>query len=91
MYWTDSGTEKIQRANLDGSNIEDIVTGVEAPRGIALDVAGGKMYWTTSSKIQRANLDGSNVENLVTRLRDPGGIALNLSELQRSSDLPGLF
>ena len=39
--------EKIQRANLDGSNIEDLVTqGVKSPDGIALDVAGGKMYWT---------------------------------------------
>ncbi len=65
MYWTDSGTEKIQRANLDGSNIENIVTGVEAPNGIALDVAGGKMYWTVWMKIQRADLDGQNIEDLV--------------------------
>ena len=26
IVWTDSGTDKIQRANLDGSNIEDLVT-----------------------------------------------------------------
>ena len=70
IYWTDSGTEKIQRANLDGSNVEDLVTtGLEVPIGIALDVAGGKMYWTDApaEKIQRANLDGSNVEDLVTQ------------------------
>ena len=37
------------------------------PWGIALDVAGGKMYWTDagSDKIQRANLDGSGVEDLI--------------------------
>ena len=31
------------------------------PRGIALDVAGGKVYWTDSASdlIQRANLDGT--------------------------------
>ena len=64
------GTEKIQRANLDGSNVEDLVTqGLSSPRGIALDVEGGKMYWTDSGtdKIQRANLDGSNIEDLVTQ------------------------
>ena len=70
MYWPDSVTDKIQRANLDGSNVEDLVTtGLSDPDGIALDVAGGKIYWTDTltDKIQRANLDGSNVEDLVTR------------------------
>ena len=61
MYWPDSVTDKIQRANLDGSNVEDLVTaGLSDPDGIALDVAGGKIYWTDTltDKIQRANLDG---------------------------------
>ena len=63
MYWTDAGTDKIQRANLDGSVVEDLVTsGLRIlPAGIALDVAAGKMYWTDRGNecIQRANLDGS--------------------------------
>ncbi len=69
MYWTDVGTFKIQRSNLDGSQVEDLVTtGLDYPRGLALDVAGGKMYWVDvgTFKIQRANLDGSQVEDLVT-------------------------
>jgi hypothetical protein len=41
MYWTDEFTQKIQRANLDGTGVEDLVTGLFS-RGIALDVAGGK-------------------------------------------------
>ncbi|RKU07854.1 hypothetical protein C6501_17215, partial [Candidatus Poribacteria bacterium] len=83
MYWTDSGTDKIQRANLDGSNVEDLVTqGLDIPGDIALDVAGGKMYWTdlVTDKIQRANLDGSNVEDLVTQGLDiPNSIALDVA------------
>ncbi len=66
MYWTDDGTDKIQRANLDGSNIEDLVTqGLADPIGIALDMSSGKMYWTNwgKHKIQRANIDGSNIEH----------------------------
>ena len=39
MYWTDSGTEKIQRANLDGSNVENLVTGLRDPGGIALNLS----------------------------------------------------
>ena len=85
MYWTDDGTDKIQRSNLDGSGVEDLVTsddGLEDLGGIALDVSGGKMYWTEAgaAKIQRSNLDGSDVENLVTTgLEGPFGIALDVS------------
>ena len=80
IYWTDSGTGKIQRANLDGSNVQDLVTGLESPEYIAFDVAFGKMYWTDSGagKIQRANLDGSNLEDLITGLVQPRGIALDV-------------
>ena len=87
LYWTDTDTDKIQRANLDGSHIEDLVTranGLRAPTDIALDVAGGKIYWADldRGKIQRANLDGSRVEDLVTRangLDNPYGIALDVA------------
>ena len=83
IYWTKAGTYHIQSANLDGSNVEDVVnTGLEVfgLNGIALDVAGGKIYWASwyEAKIQRANLDGSNIEDLVTGLRTPNGIALDM-------------
>ncbi|MCE2449939.1 MAG: hypothetical protein J4F35_16675 [Candidatus Latescibacteria bacterium] len=78
MYWTSAG--RIQRANLDGSNIEDLVTGLGWARDLALDVAGGKMYWMTGAgRIQRANLDGSNIEDLVTGLDSPSGPALDVA------------
>jgi len=35
MYWTDFERGIIQRANMDGSQIESIVTGLVAPYGIA--------------------------------------------------------
>ena len=76
----DFPTAKIQRSNLDGSGVEDLVTGLEGSGGIALDVSGGKMYWTDliTEKIQRSNLDGSGVEDLVTTgLERPFGIALS--------------
>lgn len=81
MYWTDVGTDKIQRSNLDGSDVEDLVTGLTHPVGIALDVtAGGKMYWTDAGtdKIQWANLNGSNVEDFITGLDTPASIALGI-------------
>jgi hypothetical protein len=61
--------------------VEDLVTGLDGPFGITLDVVGGKMYWPVvfPGKIQRANLDGSNVEDLITGLGDPFDIALDLT------------
>ena len=68
---------KIQRANLDGSDVEDIITGLRGPHSIALDMIGRKIYWTAdTNKIQRANLDGSNVEDIVTGLADVSDLVL---------------
>ena len=82
MYWTDWIANKIQRANLDGTNIKDLITGagLENPTDIALDVDGDKMYWIDLDKeeIQRANLDGTNVETLVTGISGISGWGIAL-------------
>ncbi len=82
MYWVDDVTNKIQRADSDGSNVEDLVTGLNFPFGIAVDATNSKMYWIDfgTDKIQRADLDGSNIEDLVTTgLGFPCGLALDVT------------
>ena len=84
MYWTDTGHEKIRRANLDGTGIEELVTtGLVAAAAICLDTTEWKMYWTdwatATSWIKRANVSGTNVEILVTGLQGPFGLALDLT------------
>ena len=91
IYWilTDFDTEpytgQIQFANLDGSNVRTLVTGLVYPQSLALDVANGKMYWASVSnrnsngKIQSANLDGSNVRDLLTGLDPLRGIAVDVA------------
>ena len=74
IYWTEWDWEvgAIYRATLDGSNVETLITGTNALYSLALDVAGGQMYWTgidleeEEGAIYRASLDGSNVETLIT-------------------------
>lgn len=75
VYFSDfevTGEGKIWRVNLDGTDLEEIVGGLYEPYQIALDVAGGKIYWTDEEDddgvghIGRANLDGSNRENIVS-------------------------
>ena len=89
--WVNTGANKMQRANLDGSNVQDILTGFKRPVGIALDLAGGKLYWTdrdsshynpnSKSSIHRANLDGSNIEPvIITDLPVIEAVALDVSE-----------
>lgn len=81
IYWTDSGTCKIQCANSDGSEVVDLITESGRPFGIAIDADAGKMYWSSmdNKKIRRANLDGSGVEDIITSsLIHPRGIALDV-------------
>ncbi len=77
MYWTDPGAGKIQRANLDGSDIEDVITGLDSVRDIEVDPSGGKIYWLEAGQIRRANLDGSGIEDIDVGPVSPSAIALD--------------
>jgi len=81
IFWVDSLSAKAQRANLDGTNVEDVVTGLNDPLEIAIDSTNKKVYWSIPSlgKIQRANLNGTNVEDIVTGTTEPGDIALDVN------------
>ena len=80
MYWINVNSGTLHR--LVGAEVENLVPGVRNATGLAIDVAGGKLYWTektsnTTGKIRRANLDGRNVQ-LVKELKSvPHGIALD--------------
>jgi len=81
IYWTDAAGGDIRRANADGSGSQTLVSGLNVPTGIALDLSGGKMYWADDGggDIREANLDGSGSQTLVSSLPGPAGIALDLS------------
>lgn len=63
VYWASgfSGTLFVQRANLDGSGSETIVSdgNQNGAVDVAVDAVGGKVYWTGESSIWWANLDGT--------------------------------
>ena len=81
IYWVDTDLDAILRANLDGSNVVNLITDLRSPTGLALDISGGKIYWLDYNldKIQRANLNGSGREDLVTGLDRLMRIALDTS------------
>jgi DNA-binding beta-propeller fold protein YncE len=83
LYWANNGDGTIQRANLDGTGAVPLVSNQISPVSIALDLAGGLIYWTNDvsgpipGDIRRANLDGSGETILVSGLNRPQGIALD--------------
>lgn len=85
MYWTDSQSFNpgvLKRANLNGSAVETLVTGLDDPWAVAIDSEDGKVYWSDSgtNRIQRANLDGSGLENIITTgLSMPTAMAIDTS------------
>lgn len=87
MYWTDKDTAKIQRKELDCGDVEDLFTaadGLVEPRGLAIDIGAGKMYWADTGtfgagtgEIHCSNLDGSDRVQLASGLPAPADMALD--------------
>lgn len=82
LYISDYGANKIFRANLDGSGLEDFRTGLDKPIAMAFDYQENKIYWNTTTGVQRADLsstDLSQKEDFVTgQANDPDGLAIDL-------------
>ncbi len=80
IYWVNFSLGTVSWSNIDGSEAEDIVTGLSSPWAIDVDPINKKIYWsdTGSDKIQRANLDGSGVKDVITGAGWREGMALDL-------------
>src|SRR3982074_2465459 len=74
VYWTNMGNPSandgsIERADLDGGNLTEIVPpgGTFTPKQLQLDKQNGKLYWSDREgmRVMRANLDGSELETLI--------------------------
>lgn len=78
VYWTDDVANKIQRSDADGTHVEDVITGLNAPKGLDIDTVNGKIYWTNNLQIKRADLDGGNSETLYTGLLPTFDIKLDV-------------
>ena len=79
IYWTPCNSSLIRRANLDGTEVEDVIVGQGEVGKLAIDQKGGKIYWSEPGEgaIRRANLDGAGVEELLSGLVVPTSLALN--------------
>lgn len=66
IYFSDfinSNAGKIWRMNTDGTGMQDLVSGIDDPYSVAVNINGGKIYWADDAgNISRANLDGTGFE-----------------------------
>ncbi|KAG8306441.1 hypothetical protein J6590_046757, partial [Homalodisca vitripennis] len=83
MYWTDTGTDRIEVARLDGRARKVLINeDLVEPRAVAVAPEHGWLFWSDWNekrpKIERAALDGSERVVLVREgLGWPNGIALD--------------
>ena len=81
VYWTEmseGGGGTINSANLDGSEVTEVVSIFAVPIGIAVDTEASQLYWTNSrGRIQSANLDGSGIQNVMQNLSEPKDLSLS--------------
>jgi hypothetical protein len=77
-YWCDRQTGTIFKRALSGGANQTVISGMNAPHGLALDVDAEKVYWTDTGgrgnppqglsvrRIARCNFNGTEFENLST-------------------------
>ena len=76
LYWTNS-RGRIQRSNLNGKQIRNLIQDMESPDRITINAGDGKLYWTESNgHIQRANLNGKSIQNVASSLDPISGLAI---------------
>ena len=81
LYWTDRGAGKVQRANLDGSDVDTLydLPGTNL-RGIAVDRAAGFFFFADNARdrIYRSTLDGRSLKVIVEKdLGFPADVAVD--------------
>ncbi|MDB5105973.1 MAG: 3-hydroxyacyl-CoA dehydrogenase [Fibrobacteres bacterium] len=90
LYWCNRDGFTLARSRLDGTEPEILVTGLQNPVGMALDVGKGLFYFSdkNAQTIQRASMDGApgsltgrkDIEILFSGLTRPIDLALDLGQ-----------
>ena len=98
VYWADDDANNIQRVQANGTGHEVLLATQPLLRGMTIDAAAAKMYWSDNGawtdtinkgRICRANLDGSDVEVLYQTQHPPmsgAGDKLGMIALDVSAD-----
>jgi len=102
IYWTDAIALKVRRANLDGTNVEELIINGSIlpgpPRAIALDLVAGDVYFSldreieespTQGEIYRMNLDGTGLELIAANLGLVNDLYILQDQVECAADFDG--
>ena len=89
VYWINGMSRQIERVSaallstasaISKIEPEVVISGLDEPYSLAVDSAGGALFWTETTRltIEVSNLDGSYPSVLITRDKAPKFIALDL-------------
>ena len=83
LYWISENHSTVNRANLDGTEMEELRALLSIPMGMTFDAATNKLYWTNErGRILRSNPRTSSIQELssdgrIIELMDAGDIAVD--------------
>uniref|UniRef100_A0A8D3BMI9 Low density lipoprotein receptor-related protein 1Ab n=1 Tax=Scophthalmus maximus TaxID=52904 RepID=A0A8D3BMI9_SCOMX len=82
LYWTDSGRDVIEVAQMSGQHCKTLISGmIDEPYAIVVDPQRGTMYWAdwgNHPKIETAAMDGTLRQTLVhENIQWPTGLAVD--------------
>jgi hypothetical protein len=77
LYYAMRDVNTIRRADLNGNNAEDFLTGLpERPLDLGVDPVSGNLYWSFAEGIHRVNLDGSGqIDTIVSGLQGSSAVS----------------
>ena len=84
LYWIDTEARGFYRLIGAKEAVENAASSSENITGVAIDVAGGKVYWTEQTgslkgQLKSANLNGSNVQVVKSVRRVPRDLAIDVA------------
>ncbi len=82
IFYTDTGTNKIMKCDLDGSNVEEVYylpSGLADLGDIEVNTTNQMVYWINKgqSRIQSCDYNGNNFTNAITGLTTPSSLCIN--------------
>ncbi len=86
LYWTDwiftHHLGHVVQANVDGSGVKDLASGLSEPRNLVLDKGHSRLYWLDGTKkddevLNTSDVDGNNSKTLISGLNRAQGLTLD--------------
>lgn len=92
-FWTlFPGEGKIMKINVDTLAISTVVTGLDSPVALTIDVPGKKLYWgdANTDLIQRSTTTGQNIETVFNFVNEVPNPSVGITDLYflRSTPIP---